>query len=193
MFYCKDKMLTNEKYPALVWLDLEMTGLDPESERIIEIATVVTNSDLNQLIEGPNLIINQPEEFIEGMDAWNVDQHGNSGLIDKVRISKMSIKEAEQLTLQFLKQYTEAGKSPLCGNSISHDRKFLSLYMPELENFFHYRNVDVSSIKEVAKRWFPNSLESFRKEGGHRAMVDVLESIEELKYYKRSLFKDLNK
>ena len=127
------------------------------------------------------------------MDAWNVDQHGNSGLIDKVRISKMSIKEAEQLTLQFLKQYTEAGKSPLCGNSISHDRKFLSLYMPELENFFHYRNVDVSSIKEVAKRWFPNSLESFRKEGGHRAMVDVLESIEELKYYKRSLFKDLNK
>ncbi|MDG2061685.1 MAG: oligoribonuclease [SAR86 cluster bacterium] len=186
-------MLTNEKYPALVWLDLEMTGLDPESERIIEIATVVTNSDLNQLIEGPNLVINQPEEFIEGMDAWNVDQHGNSGLIDKVRISKMSIEEAEQLTLQFLKQYTEAGKSPLCGNSISHDRKFLSLYMPELENFFHYRNVDVSSIKEVAKRWFPNSLESFRKEGGHRAMVDVLESIEELKYYKRSLFKDLSK
>ena len=183
-------MLNIDKYPALVWLDLEMTGLDPDSERIIEIATAVTNSDLSEIIEGPNLIINQPEEFLLGMDEWNTIQHGKSGLIDQVKISKMKVKEAEQLTLQFLKKHTIAGRSPLCGNSISHDRKFLTLYMPELENFFHYRNLDVSSIKEVAKRWFPDSLDNFKKEGGHRAMVDILESIEELKYYKNVLFKD---
>jgi len=183
-------MINNDKYPPLVWLDLEMTGLDPSSERIIEIATAISNSDLTEIIEGPNLIINQPQEFIDNMDEWNVNQHGISGLIDKVKISKMKVNEAEQITLQFLKQHLLAGKSPLCGNTISHDRKFLSLYMPELEDFFHYRNIDVSSIKEVAKRWFPNSLDNFSKEGGHRAMSDVLESIEELRYYKHVLFKE---
>ena len=124
-------MLNIDKYPALVWLDLEMTGLDPDSERIIEIATAVTNSDLSEIIEGPNLIINQPEGFLLGMDEWNTIQHGKSGLIDQVKISKMKVKEAEQLTLQFLKKHTIAGRSPLCGNSISHDRKFLTLHMPE--------------------------------------------------------------
>jgi len=184
-------MLNNDRFPTLVWLDLEMTGLDPESERVIEIATAVTNSDLTEVIEGPNLVINQPQEYIDGMDEWNVNQHGNSGLIDQVKISKMKIEEAEELTIQFLRKHTEAGRSPLCGNSISHDRKFLNLYMPRLEGFFHYRNLDVSSIKEVVKRWYPRALDTFKKEGGHRAMSDVLESIDELRHYKHTFFRSI--
>ena len=173
-----------KKLPALVWLDLEMSGLDPNSERIIEIATVVTCSDLEEIIEGPNLVIKQDQEFINGMDEWNFSHHRDSGLIDCLKVTQISETEAERQTLDFLRKHIQKGKSPLCGNSISHDRRFLVRYMPELANFFHYRNIDVSSIKELVKRWQPELLEGFNKKGAHRAMADVYESINELKFYK---------
>jgi len=181
-------MSSTKLHPPLVWLDLEMSGLDPDSERIIEIATVITSSDLEKKIEGPNLVINQPQEFIDGMDEWNTNQHGNSGLIDCLKVTKMTESEAEQLTLDFLRKHTQKGKSPLCGNTISHDRRFLVRYMPELANFFHYRNVDVSSIKELVKRWQPELLNGILKTSSHRALSDIKESIEELRYYKRNIF-----
>ena len=181
-------MSEKKNYPTLVWLDLEMTGLDPDSERIIEIAIAVTNHDLTEIIEGPNLVIKQPQEFIDNMDEWNTNQHNNSGLVDSLKVTKITIEEAERQTIDFLNAYGEKGRSPLCGNSISHDRRFLRRYMPEVESFFHYRNVDVSSIKELIKRWKPELLEGYRKQGGHRAMADVLESIEELRYYKDNFF-----
>ena len=177
-----------KKYPTLVWLDLEMTGLDPDSERIIEIASAVTNHDLSEVIEGPNLVIKQPSEFIDNMDEWNTNQHTKSGLVDSLRVTNVTVEQAEQKTLEFLSRHTESGRSPLCGNSISHDRRFLRRYMPKLDAFFHYRNVDVSSIKELLKRWNPELLEGFKKRGGHRAMEDVLESIEELKFYRDNFF-----
>ena len=177
-----------KSHPPLVWLDLEMSGLDPDSERIIEIATAVTNADLDEIREGPNLVIKQPQEFIDGMDEWNVNQHTNSGLIDCLKVTQISEAEAEKQTLDFLVKHTQKGKSPLCGNSISHDRRFLVRYMPELANFFHYRNIDVSSIKELVKRWQPELLEGFVKKGAHRAMADVYESIDELKFYKEHFF-----
>ena len=164
-------MTENKILPPLVWLDLEMTGLDPDSERIIEIATVVTNADLEEIKEGPNLVIKQPQEYIDGMKA-----------------TKISVDEAENQTLEFLRKHTRKGKSPLCGNSISHDRRFLVRYMPELANFFHYRNIDVSSVKELVKRWKPELVESIDKNGNHRALADVYESIKELKFYKENLF-----
>ena len=182
-------MTENKKYPPLVWLDLEMSGLDPDSERIIEIATVITNENLEEIIEGPNLVIKQSQEIIDGMDEWNTNQHSNSGLIDCIKVSQISEIEAEQQTLDFLKKHSKKGKSPLCGNSISHDRRFLNRYMPELANYFHYRNIDVSSIKELVKRWKPNFIEAAEKKGIHRAMADVYESIEELKFYKENIFK----
>ena len=181
-------MSQNKNYPALIWLDLEMTGLDPDSERIIEIATAVTNHDLTEIIQGPNLVIQQPQEYIDNMDAWNTNQHNNSGLVDSLRVTNMTIEQAEKETLEFISEYTQKGQSPLCGNSISHDRRFLVRYMPELSSFFHYRNVDVSSISELVKRWHPKMLGIFKKEGGHRAMTDVIESIQELKFYKDNLF-----
>jgi len=181
-------MPETKKYPTLVWLDLEMTGLDPDSERIIEIAVAVTNHELTEIIEGPNLVIKQPQEFIDNMDEWNTNQHNNSGLVDSLRVTKISIEEAERQTIQFLTMHCQKGHSPLCGNSISHDRRFLRRYMSEVDSFFHYRNVDVSSIKELIKRWNPKLLEGYKKQGGHRAMADVLESIEELKYYKDNFF-----
>ena len=148
-------MSQNKNYPALIWLDLEMTGLDPDSERIIEIATAVTNEDLTEIIEGPNLVIQQPQEFIDNMDEWNTNQHNSSGLVDSLKVTNMTIEQAEQETLAFISRHTQKGRSPLCGNTISHDRRFLVRYMPELSSFFHYRNVDVSSIKELVKRWHP--------------------------------------
>ena len=139
--------MNSKVYPPLVWIDLEMSGLDPDSERIIEIATVVTDANLEEIKEGPNLVIKQPQEYIDGMDDWNINQHTNSGLIDCLKVTNVSEAEAEKQTLEFLMKHVQRGKSPLCGNSISHDRRFLVRYMPELANFFHYRNIDVSSIK----------------------------------------------
>ena len=181
-------MSDTKKYPTLVWLDLEMTGLEPDSERIIEIATAVTNHDLSEVIEGPNLVIQQPQEYIDNMDEWNTNQHGRSGLIDSLRVTNITIEEAQKQTLEFLSLHTEKGRSPLCGNTISHDRRFLRRYMPEVDAYFHYRNVDVSSIKELIKRWSPELLVGFKKTGNHRAMGDVLESIEELKFYRDKFF-----
>ena len=182
------KMSDTAKYPTLVWLDLEMTGLEPDSERIIEIATAVTNHDLSEIIEGPNLVIQTPQEFIDNMDEWNTNQHNKSGLVDSLRVTNMTIEEAQKQTLEFLSLHSKKGRSPLCGNTISYDRRFLRRYMPELDAFFHYRNVDVSSIKELIKRWNPELLDGFRKSGGHRAMADVLDSIEELKFYRDKFF-----
>ena len=182
------QMSQNKNYPALIWLDLEMTGLDPDSERIIEIATAVTNEDLTEIIEGPNLVIQQPQEFIDNMDEWNTNQHNSSGLVDSLKVTNMTIEQAEQETLAFISRHTQKGRSPLCGNTISHDRRFLVRYMPELSSFFHYRNVDVSSIKELVKRLHPQLLDGYKKQGGHRAMADVIESIKELKFYKENLF-----
>tara|TARA_Y100000739_G_scaffold216521_1_gene212075 strand:+ start:110 stop:661 length:552 start_codon:yes stop_codon:yes gene_type:complete len=178
-----------KEYPYLVWLDLEMTGLDPDSERIIEIATVITSSDLEEVIEGPNLVINQPREYLDNMDEWNTSHHGNSGLIEAVKVSNVTDELAEKETLNFLMKYLEIDTSPLCGNSISQDRRFLNRYMPDLAKFFHYRNIDVSSIKELTKRWRPDLDRKIIKSTSHRALSDVYESIEELKFYRDNLFK----
>ncbi len=168
----------------LVWLDCEMTGLDPEVERILEIAVVVTGPHLEPRVEGPVLVIHQSDELLGKMDAWNKGTHGKSGLIDKVKASTLSEEEAQQQIIDFLSRYVPKGKVPLCGNSIGQDRRFLALYMPRLEAFFHYRNVDVSTLKELAKRWKPGAYSSFKKAQKHTALADVHESIEELAHYR---------
>lgn len=173
-----------DKKLNLIWLDLEMTGLRPDSDRIIEIATLVTDSDLNILAEGPVLAIKQSEALLEGMDDWNQNQHGGSGLVERVRKSRASEGEAERQTLAFLAQYSEKNASPMCGNSICQDRRFLANYMPELEAFFHYRNLDVSSLKELARRWKPAILDNFQKKGAHLAMEDIKDSVNELRHYR---------
>nr|VFK55411.1 MAG: oligoribonuclease [Candidatus Kentron sp. TUN] len=175
----------------LIWIDLEMTGLDPNSNYIIEIATVITNPFLDILAEGPVFAIHQPDEILNGMDAWNTEQHGKSGLIDRVRCSTHHEAEAEQITLDFVSGYVGHGKSPMCGNSISLDRRFLIRYMPKLAEYFHYRNLDVSTLKELCKRWAPHVYQGFEKKNSHLALDDVRESIEELKYYREHLFKPL--
>jgi oligoribonuclease len=172
----------------LVWMDLEMTGLDPELERILEIATLVTDSELNIIAEGPVLYVKQDESLIEAMDEWNTQHHNDSGLINLVRTQGVSEHVAELATLEFLKEYVQEGASPLCGNSIGQDRRFLVKYMPELEAYLHYRNVDVSTIKELAARWKPGVVESLVKRGSHRALDDINESIEELKHYREHFF-----
>ena len=168
----------------LVWLDCEMTGLDPEVERIIEIAVVVTGPSLEPRIEGPVLVIHQSDELLGKMDAWNKGTHGRSGLIDKVKASVLTEEQAQEQIIEFLARYVPKGKVPLCGNSIGQDRRFLARYMPRLEAFFHYRNVDVSTLKELAKRWKPEAYSSFKKAQKHTALADVHESIEELAHYR---------
>lgn len=171
----------------LVWMDLEMTGLDPEKERIIEIATLITDERLHLIAEGPTIVIHQSDELLEAMDDWNQEHHGKSGLIDKVKQSTVSESAAEEQTLAFIKKYTSERTAPLCGNSIWQDRRFIARYMPQLDNYLHYRNVDVSSIKELVRRWYPD-LEPFKKKKTHTALSDIKESIEELKYYRKKVF-----
>lgn len=172
----------------LVWIDLEMSGLDPEHDVILEIATLVTGPDLEVVAAGPDLVIHQPDEILEGMDEWNTKHHGESGLTESVRNSEIDTEEAEARTLSFLEEHVEPDSAPLCGNSIGQDRRFLYRYMPELSEFLHYRNIDVSSIKELVYRWY-DDLEPPRKEANHRAMDDIRESIEELRYYREHVFR----
>ena len=172
----------------LVWIDLEMTGLDTINDVIIEIATIVTDKDLNILAEGPIFAINQNNKILDGMDDWNTRQHNRSGLVDRVRNSNISSEEAELETIKFLRKFIDAGASPMCGNSICQDRRFLSREMPNLEAFFHYRNLDVSSIKELAVRWQPELLGGLKKKGAHLAMDDIKDSIAELIYYRSFFF-----
>lgn len=173
----------------LVWLDCEMTGLNPEQERIIEIAVVVTDAHLTRRIEGPVLVIHQSDVLLDKMDKWNTSTHGKSGLIDKVKAATMTEEEAEKLLLQFLAQYVPKNSVPMCGNSISQDRRFLAKYMPKLEAFFHYRNLDVSTLKELSKRWAPGVYKSFKKKQRHTALADVHESIDELEHYRAHFLK----
>lgn len=171
----------------LVWLDCEMTGLDPEVDRVLEIAVIVTGPQLTPRVEGPVLVIHQSDAQLDKMDAWNKGTHGKSGLIDKVRASSTTEAEAEQLIIDFLSAYVPKGSSPMCGNTIGQDRRFLVKYLPKLEAFFHYRNVDVSTLKELAKRWKPEVCDSFKKAQKHTALADVHESIDELEHYRRHL------
>ena len=173
----------------LIWIDLEMTGLDPGRDRIIEIATIVTGPELDILAQGPVLAIHQPEEVLLEMDEWNTTHHTDSGLLEPVRNTSVTPAQAEEQTLAFLKDWVPAGASPICGNSICQDRRFLARLMPELEEFFHYRNLDVSTLKELARRWAPEIVDSFSKENTHLALDDIKESIEELKHYRRHLLK----
>jgi oligoribonuclease len=171
----------------LVWIDLEMTGLVPDRDRIIEIAVVVTDPQLTVRVEGPVFAIHQADAVLEAMDSWNKGTHGRSGLIDRVKASQMDEATAELRVVDWLRQYVPAGKSPMCGNSICQDRRFMANYMPVLESFFHYRNLDVSTLKELARRWKPSALEGFKKAQSHTAMADVHESIDELRHYRQTL------
>ncbi len=173
----------------LVWIDLEMTGLSVERDAIIEIATIVTTSDLDVVAEGPVFAVHQSEEQLSLMDEWNVTHHTASGLVTRVRGSEVSVLEAEAATLEFVAHHVEENTSPLCGNSIWQDRRFLAKYMPTLEAYFHYRNIDVSSVKELARRWRPDVLAGVKKTGAHLALDDIRESIEELKHYRESFFR----
>jgi oligoribonuclease len=172
----------------LIWIDLEMTGLKPETDSIIEIATVVTDKELAIVAEGPVLAIHQGEDVLARMDEWNQRQHSSSGLLARVRASRIGVAEAQQRTLEFLTPLVSAGSSPMCGNSICQDRRFLARGMPELERFFHYRNLDVSTLKELARRWAPAVSDSFSKQGTHLALADIHESIRELRHYRARLF-----
>jgi oligoribonuclease len=173
----------------LIWIDMEMTGLSPEQDRIIEVATVITASDLTVVAEGPVLVVHQDAAVLDGMDAWNKGTHGRSGLIDRVRASALDEDAVEAATLAFLAQHVPSGVSPMCGNSICQDRRFLARYMPKLEAYFHYRNLDVSTLKELVKRWKPAIASGFSKRGKHEALADIYESIDELKYYREHFIK----
>lgn len=171
----------------LVWVDLEMTGLEPQTDRIIEIATIVTDADLNILAEGPVMAIHQADEVMDKMDEWNTRHHGQSGLTKRVRESSINEAGAIKQTIDFLSQYVAKGASPMCGNSICQDRRFMARSMPELEEYFHYRNLDVSTLKELARRWYPEVMDGFTKKGAHLALDDIRESIEELRYYRKTI------
>jgi oligoribonuclease len=168
----------------LIWIDLEMTGLDPDTDVIIEMATIITDKDLNILAEGPVFAVQQPDSVLAAMDDWNQQHHGQSGLINRVRNSQTSAQEAESLTINFLKNWVPERTSPMCGNTIGQDRRFLVRYMPKLEAYFHYRSIDVSTVKELAVRWAPHIINGFKKENKHEALADIQESIEELRYYR---------
>ena len=170
----------------LIWIDMEMTGLQPDSDRVIEIAMLVTDPQLNVLATGPVLVLHQPDSVLDAMDSWNKSTHAKSGLIERVRASSLTEADAERQALEFLAAYVPASASPMCGNSICQDRRFLARWLPRLEAHFHYRNLDVSTLKELVKRWKPD-LKSFAKEGKHEALADILESIEELKFYRKSV------
>jgi oligoribonuclease len=171
----------------LIWIDMEMTGLTPDSDRIIEIAMLITDPDLRVLAEGPVLVLHQADEVLEAMDSWNKSTHKKSGLIERVRASRLAEAEAEAQAVGFLRQHVPANASPMCGNSICQDRRFLARWMPKLEAHFHYRNLDVSTLKELVRRWKPEAAKGFAKEGKHEALADILESIEELKYYRKTV------
>jgi oligoribonuclease len=173
----------------LIWIDLEMTGLDPDNDKIIEIATIVTDGHLNVIAEGPVLVVHQPDVILTNMDEWNTKQHNKSGLVERVRNSILDEQEAEAITLEFLMRLVPQNKSPMCGNSICQDRRFLYRHMPKLEQYFHYRNLDVSTIKELAKHWAPSILKNFKKKSKHLAMDDIKESIAELAHYKNTIFR----
>lgn len=173
----------------LIWIDLEMTGLDPQQDRIIEIATIVTDAELNEVAVGPVLAIHQDESLLAQMDEWNQSHHSSSGLLERVRQSKLTMADAEQATLEFLRAHIKAGDSPMCGNSICQDRRFMALWMPALEAFFHYRNLDVSTLKELARRWYPEELANLHKRGLHLALEDIRDSIEELRYYRKRILR----
>jgi len=173
----------------LIWIDLEMTGLDTFNDQIIEIATIVTDKDLNILEEGPIVAIHVEDEVLDGMDEWNTKQHGKSGLVDRIKASNFTTADAEQQTIEFLQKHVGKGKSPMCGNSICQDRRFMARLMPELEDYFHYRNLDVSTLKELASRWAPDIYRGHSKSSSHLAMDDVRDSIDELKYYRENFLK----
>ncbi|MDP8568430.1 oligoribonuclease [Methylophilus aquaticus] len=176
------QLANNQDY--LIWLDMEMSGLQPDSDRILELAAVVTDAQLNIVAESPVLVVYQSDAVLDGMDAWNKGTHGRSGLIDKVKASTLDEEAATDAMLSFLKAHVPAGKSPMCGNSICQDRRFMARYMPRLEQFFHYRNLDVSVFKELARRWRPDIYSGFKKASRHEALADIYESIDELKYYR---------
>jgi len=173
----------------LVWVDMEMTGLEPDTDRIIEVAVVVTDMHLNVLAEGPVMVVHQTDAVLDGMDAWNKGTHGRSGLIEKVKASTVTEAQAEEELIKFMKQWVPKGKAPMCGNTIGQDRRFMVRYMPKLEAYFHYRNIDVSTLKELGKRWKPEMVAGFKKHQMHTAMADIIESIEELKYYREHFIK----
>ena len=171
----------------LAWIDMEMTGLQPDSDRVIEIAVLVTDPQLNVLATGPVLVVHQPQEVLDAMDSWNRSTHAKTGLIERVRASSLTEAQAEAQALEFLAAHEPPNTSPMCGNSICQDRRFLARWMPRLEAYFHYRNLDVSSLKELVRRWKPELLKGFTKEGKHEALADILESIEELRFYRKSV------
>jgi oligoribonuclease len=181
-------MSTTRKNDRLVWVDMEMSGLQPETDRILEIAMIVTDGDLNIVAEGPVLVLHQQDAILNGMDAWNKGTHGKSGLIDKVKASTLTESEAEAQCIAFLKQHVKAGISPMCGNTIHQDRRFMNRYLPKLEAYFHYRNIDVSTVKELCKRWHPEIAKGFSKQQAHTALADIIESVEELRYYREKVF-----
>jgi len=181
-------MSTTRKNDRLVWVDMEMSGLLPETDRILEIAMIVTDGDLNIVAEGPVLVVHQEDAVLDRMDAWNKGTHSKSGLIDKVKASTLTEAEVEAECLAFLKQHVKSSISPMCGNTIHQDRRFMNRYMPKLEAYFHYRNIDVSTIKELCKRWQPEIAKGFSKQQAHTALADIIESVEELRYYKEKLF-----
>ena len=183
-----DNLKNLNKSKNLIWIDLEITGLETQSDNIIEIATIVTNQDLEIIAEGPEIVINQPKKIMDEMDEWNTKHHGKSGLTDKVLLSKITIQDAELETLNFLKKFVKAGISPMCGNSICQDRRFLARQMPELEKFFHYRNLDVSSLNILSNIWRPDIAKSIKKSSKHRALEDIKDSINELIHYKSTFF-----
>ena len=173
----------------LIWIDMEMTGLIPDTDRIIEVALVITDGNLETIVEAPVLVVHQPDSVLDGMDAWNKSAHGKSGLIDKVKASVLDDAMVETQMLEFLKEYVPARTSPMCGNSICQDRRFMARWMPKLEDYFHYRNLDVSTVKELAKRWKPEVVKGMKKHNKHEALADIYESIAELRHYRENFFK----